>query len=157
MSIATSNRGGRVISTLACMRPSAVSVRIMPRVLYRCRTTRASFSRISERLPPTCRCTRTATTKMFISTRPVRLAKSRIEISVLDNGSGIKPEHIHRVFDPFFTTKDVGEGMGMGLNICYRMMKQMGGGIEVDSQPDVSTKLTLWLPLDNADQERPES
>ena len=79
---------------------------------------------------------------------------SRIEITVLDNGMGIKPDHLHRIFDPFFTTKDVGEGMGMGLNICYRMMKQMGGGMEVESQPEIFTKLTLWLPLEPA---RPEA
>jgi two-component system, sensor histidine kinase PhcS len=73
---------------------------------------------------------------------------SRVELAVHDNGTGIKPEHLHRIFDPFFTTKDVGEGMGMGLNICYRMMKQMGGGIDVESHPDVFTKFTLWLPVE---------
>ena len=82
---------------------------------------------------------------------------SRIEISVEDNGSGIKAEHLHRIFDPFFTTKDVGEGMGMGLNICYRMMKQMGGGIEVDSLPEARTKFTLWLPLDHPHSESARS
>lgn len=85
-----------------------------------------------------------------------RLSDARVELSVQDNGSGIKAEHIHRVFDPFFTTKDVGEGMGMGLNICYRMMKQMGGGIEVKSVPGKFTNFTLWLPLetDSAEKEK---
>ncbi len=78
---------------------------------------------------------------------------SRIEIYVQDNGPGIKSEHINRIFDPFFTTKDVGEGMGMGLNICYRMMKQMGGGIDVKSEPGVFTKFTLWLPADHLENE----
>ena len=83
---------------------------------------------------------------------------SRIEISVRDNGAGIKPEHLHRIFDPFFTTKDVGEGMGMGLNICYRMMKQMGGGIDVESQPNVFTQFTLWIPVEeHANQEPTDS
>lgn len=81
-------------------------------------------------------------------------AAERIALTVHDNGCGIDPEHLHRVFDPFFTTKDVGEGMGMGLNICYRMMKQMGGGIDLESQPDVFTQFTLWLP---AEQESPAS
>lgn len=84
-----------------------------------------------------------------------RRTSSRIEISVRDNGSGIKPEHLHRIFDPFFTTKDVGEGMGMGLNICYRMMKQMGGGIDVESQQDVFTLFTLWLPPDEPANQKP--
>lgn len=77
-----------------------------------------------------------------------RESGSRIELSVFDNGCGIQPEHVHRVFDPFFTTKDVGEGMGMGLNICYRMMKQMGGGIDLESQPEKFTTFTLWLPTE---------
>lgn len=75
-----------------------------------------------------------------------RQTDARVEIAITDNGTGIKPEHLHRIFDPFFTTKDVGEGMGMGLNICYRMMKQMNGGIEVESTPGFFTRLTLWLP-----------
>lgn len=71
---------------------------------------------------------------------------TRTEICVLDNGCGIPKEHLGRVFDPFFTTKEVGEGMGLGLNICYRMMKQMRGGIEVRSKPGSYTKFTLWFP-----------
>lgn len=71
---------------------------------------------------------------------------SRTEISVQDNGCGIPKEHLGKVFDPFFTTKEVGEGMGLGLNICYRMMKQMRGGIEVRSKPGAFTKFTLWFP-----------
>lgn len=84
-----------------------------------------------------------------------RKTDSRVEIVFRDNGTGINPEHLHRVFDPFFTTKDVGEGMGLGLNICYRMMRQMGGGIEVESEPSVFTRFTLWLPLESADQSAP--
>ena len=84
-----------------------------------------------------------------------RRAGSRIELSVFDNGCGIQPEHVHRVFGPFFTTKDVGEGMGMGLNICYRMMKQMGGGIDLESQPDKFTTFTLWLPTEPDKGETP--
>lgn len=79
--------------------------------------------------------------------------EERVELTVFDNGCGIKLEHLHKVFDPFFTTKDVGEGMGMGLNICYRMMKQMGGGIDLESQPDVFTKFTLWLPGEPANKD----
>jgi len=75
-----------------------------------------------------------------------RRSGSRVEIAITDNGIGIAPGHLHRIFDPFYTTKEVGEGMGMGLNICYRMIKQMKGGIEAESQPGVFTRLTLWLP-----------
>jgi signal transduction histidine kinase len=55
-------------------------------------------------------------------------------IVIRDNGVGIPPENLYKIFDPFFTTKDVGEGMGLGLSICYRIMEQHGGRIEVRSE-----------------------
>jgi len=48
-------------------------------------------------------------------------------IVVRDNGTGIEPEHLNKIFEPFFTTKDVGEGMGLGLSICYRILEEHGG------------------------------
>eukprot|EP01031_Cornospumella_fuschlensis_P000119 gene119-biopygen107 len=54
-----------------------------------------------------------------------------ILLSCKDNGCGIPEEHRDRIFDPFFTTKEVGQGMGLGLSLCYRMMQQMGGMIEM--------------------------
>jgi two-component system sensor histidine kinase PhcS len=71
---------------------------------------------------------------------------SRIAVQVTDNGCGIPPENLPKVFDPFFTTKDVGEGMGMGLSVSYRMMHQMRGGIDVASEPGTGTTFTLWFP-----------
>lgn len=56
-------------------------------------------------------------------------------IVVRDNGEGITAENLPKIFDPFFTTKEVGEGMGLGLSICYRIMKQHGGRIQVQSEP----------------------
>lgn len=67
-------------------------------------------------------------------------------ISVHDNGEGIQPEHLYKIFDPFFTTKDVGEGMGLGLSICYRIMKQHGGRIDVQSEPGSFCEFTLYFP-----------
>jgi C4-dicarboxylate-specific signal transduction histidine kinase len=64
-------------------------------------------------------------------------------IVVRDNGEGITAENLQRIFDPFFTTKDVGEGMGLGLSICYRIMKQHGGRIEVESEPGAYAEFTL--------------
>ena len=64
-------------------------------------------------------------------------------IVVRDNGEGITSENLQRIFDPFFTTKDVGEGMGLGLSICYRIMKQHGGRIEVESERGAYAEFTL--------------
>ena len=73
--------------------------------------------------------------------------ETRVELSVKDTGCGIPAENLPKVFDPFFTTKDVGEGMGMGLSVSYRLMHQMRGGIEVVSTPGAGTIFTLWFPL----------
>lgn len=55
-------------------------------------------------------------------------------VSVWDNGKGISPEHRDKIFDPFFTTKDVGEGTGLGLSLCYRMVTEWGGRILVNTE-----------------------
>jgi two-component system sensor histidine kinase PhcS len=57
----------------------------------------------------------------------------RFVLTVRDNGPGIAPENLSRIYDPFFTTKDVGQGMGLGLSICYRIMEAHKGQIIVDS------------------------
>jgi signal transduction histidine kinase len=64
-------------------------------------------------------------------------------IAVRDNGAGIPPENLYKIFDPFFTTKDVGEGMGLGLSICYRIMEQHRGRIEVRSEPGKYSEFLL--------------
>jgi two-component system sensor histidine kinase PhcS len=64
-------------------------------------------------------------------------------LHVRDNGLGIPEEHLQRIFDPFFTTKEVGQGMGLGLSLCYRMMQGMGGSISAVSQLGSFTQFTL--------------
>jgi signal transduction histidine kinase len=48
---------------------------------------------------------------------------------IQDNGPGIKVEHINKIFDPFFTTKEIGEGIGLGLSICYDIIVNKHKGI----------------------------
>jgi C4-dicarboxylate-specific signal transduction histidine kinase len=67
-------------------------------------------------------------------------------VVIRDNGEGIPPENLPKIFDPFFTSKDVGEGMGLGLSICYRIMQQHGGSIEVRSEPGVYSEFILRFP-----------
>ena len=69
----------------------------------------------------------------------------RCHIHVRDNGGGIDPEKVDKIFDPFFTTKDVGQGMGLGLSICYRIMKQFEGDIRVVNQPGEFCEMILEL------------
>ncbi len=65
---------------------------------------------------------------------------------IRDNGPGIPKEHIDKVFDPFYTTKDVGEGMGLGLSICYRIMQECHGKISVRTEPGKFCEFTLEFP-----------
>ncbi|WP_217577462.1 ATP-binding protein [Mesorhizobium sp. GbtcB19] len=69
-----------------------------------------------------------------------------VQIDVCDNGPGIPEEHLGKLFDPFFTTKPVGEGSGMGLSICYRIIENHGGTITVNSKIGKGSIFTLTLP-----------
>ena len=68
-----------------------------------------------------------------------------LEISVEDTGSGIPETHLPHIFEPFFTTKPQGEGTGLGLSVCYGLVRALGGRIDVDSTPGVGTTFTLAL------------
>jgi signal transduction histidine kinase len=68
-------------------------------------------------------------------------------VKVSDNGIGIKSADLERVFDPFFTTKSEGRGFGLGLAIVRDIVIHHGGRIHVDSEPNVGTSFSLWLPV----------
>jgi signal transduction histidine kinase len=67
-------------------------------------------------------------------------------LTIRDNGHGISAEDQERVFNAFFTTKEAGRGMGLGLTIVYRVVRAMGGSIEVHSELGQGTEFTLRLP-----------
>jgi two-component system NtrC family sensor kinase len=68
-------------------------------------------------------------------------------ITVEDTGPGIPAANLARIFDPFFTTKPVGKGSGLGLSICFGIIHQMGGEIEVESAVGVGTRFIIRLPV----------
>ena len=68
-------------------------------------------------------------------------------LSIKDTGSGIPAQNMEKIFEPFFTTKGPGEGTGLGLGICQRMMESFNGRIEVFSKVKQGTTFLLWLPL----------
>jgi len=55
-------------------------------------------------------------------------ANDHIVVDVTDDGCGISPENLKEVFDPFYTTKPMGLGTGLGLFLCYRIIKEEHGG-----------------------------
>lgn len=68
-------------------------------------------------------------------------------IEVADNGPGIAEDVLPKVFDPFFTTKDVGEGLGLGLSIAYKIVQDFKGSIVAANRPEGGTVFTVRLPL----------
>lgn len=70
----------------------------------------------------------------------------KVRLRVRDNGPGIEPEDRDHIFDPFFTKRDVGEGMGLGLSICHRILESHEGRIVVESEPGQFTEFSIILP-----------
>ena len=69
-----------------------------------------------------------------------------VVVRITDSGCGIPPEIQGRIFEPFFTTKPAGEGSGLGLDICRKIVDKHHGRIEVQSQPG-NTTFSVFLPL----------
>jgi signal transduction histidine kinase len=69
--------------------------------------------------------------------------ENTVTLILRDNGCGISPEDIDRMFEPFFTKNDVGEGMGLGLSICHRILDQHQAKIEVESVVDEFTEFKI--------------
>ena len=72
---------------------------------------------------------------------------NEVHVVLSDSGEGMGPDHLSRIFEPFYTTKGPGQGTGLGLSVCHRIIKQHGGRILVDSKPGVGTKFTVVLPI----------
>jgi PAS domain S-box-containing protein len=71
---------------------------------------------------------------------------STVSVTITDNGPGIPPEIQDRIFEPFFTTKQQGQGTGLGLDICRKILEQSGGKISFTSVPG-RTSFQVELPI----------
>jgi signal transduction histidine kinase len=68
-------------------------------------------------------------------------------VAVADSGVGIKQEDMDRLFQPFFSTRAAGEGTGLGLALCRRIVLRHGGHIHISSEYGKGTKVEVRLPL----------
>ncbi|HEY3304290.1 MAG TPA: MEDS domain-containing protein [Candidatus Binatia bacterium] len=73
--------------------------------------------------------------------------EGRIAVSVTDTGFGIGAEVLPKIFQPFFSVKKK-SGLGLGLPICDRIIRNHGGRIEVESRPHQGTTFRIYLPLE---------
>ncbi len=69
-------------------------------------------------------------------------------IEVCDNGPGISADQQSRIFEPFFTTKQT--GIGLGLFVVARRVRELGGQIECRSDPNRATMFQLRLPINGS-------
>jgi signal transduction histidine kinase len=81
---------------------------------------------------------------------PTSLTHAWVVIAVADHGPGIAPEVRQNLFVPFVTTKE--RGSGLGLAISQRIVEEMTGRIEVESQPGRGTTFSVFLPVDSAER-----
>lgn len=70
-----------------------------------------------------------------------------ITYTVQDNGPGMSAGTVQRIFEPFFTTKPVGQGTGLGLAVVHGVMRTHGGAVDVQSQPGLGSRFTLFFPM----------
>lgn len=71
--------------------------------------------------------------------------KDRLLVRISDNGHGILPENLPKLFDPFFTTKPFGDGLGLGLSICYGIIRSFGGTIRAENRPNGGASFIIEL------------
>jgi len=77
----------------------------------------------------------------------------KVVVEVIDNGVGIPPENLPKIFEPFFTTKEIGKGTGLGLAVCYGILTEHDGSLDVQSTVGVGTTFTITLPAVNLKEE----
>ena len=85
----------------------------------------------------------------------LRRIRSRIALSVEDNGPGIPDEARERLFEPFYSTKGVGEGLGIGLSIVYNIVREFGGSVSVSDSPSGGACITVLLSASRQIAARP--
>ncbi|MBN2062630.1 MAG: Cache 3/Cache 2 fusion domain-containing protein [Deltaproteobacteria bacterium] len=75
-------------------------------------------------------------------------------VSIRDTGPGIPEKYLHKVFEPFFTTKVVGKGTGLGLSLCFGIIENHGGRIEIVNKKSRGAEFRVLIPVMNKELAR---
>lgn len=67
-----------------------------------------------------------------------------LKVSIADEGSGIKKEHLKQIFDPYYSTKTTGSGLG--LTTCYSIVSKHNGYLQVESKYGQGSTFYVYLP-----------
>ncbi len=76
----------------------------------------------------------------------------RVFIRIMDTGAGIPDDKLPHIFDPFYTTKEEGEGTGLGLSLAYSIIKNHGGTVNAENNPDGGASFTIEIPLKTGEE-----
>ncbi len=79
-------------------------------------------------------------------TQPGLVPGEYITLTISDDGQGMDNETLANIFEPFYTSKDMDKGQGLGMSTVYGVIEQNNGFINVASEPDVGTCVTIYLP-----------
>ncbi len=70
-----------------------------------------------------------------------------VQITIKDNGIGIKESDLNNLFDPFFTTKEPGKGTGLGLAVSYALIEGANGHMQIQGKEGQGATIEILLPL----------
>ena len=85
----------------------------------------------------------------LIIIRTTMVKDNWVNISIIDNGSGIVEDIQKKLYDPFFTTKEVGKGTGLGMAISYQIVvEKHGGTIKCISEINKGTEFKIQIPIE---------
>jgi two-component system, NtrC family, sensor kinase len=78
----------------------------------------------------------------------------KVVLEISDTGIGIPQENLTKIFEPFFTTKEIGRGTGLGLAVCYGILTEHGGTLNVQSTVGTGTTFTITLSAVKLNEEQ---